>query len=326
MARMRRIGGKREVMTDKRVLAVVVSYNRCDTLLRCIACLLAQEGAACDILIVDNASTDGTREAVAALEDDRIRYHDTGKNIGGAGGFNAGMRMGVEMGYTHLWIMDDDTLANPDSLKELLDAEDVLPNGYGFLSSVALWTDGGECRMNRPKLRKSFLTESPLLKYGLVLCNEATFVSLFIRTQTVREVGLPIKDYFIWGDDIEYTRRISVRKKIPSYVAGRSQVTHLTKDNIGSSIALDKGERIARYNYAFRNENYTYRMEGIRGFAYYTAKCALNIGRIILRAKNKRMRRIWIIVSQYVRGLFFNPRIEYIQNTDESGAGLCSKN
>ena len=44
------------------IAAVVVTYNRKELLAQCIACLRAQRGAACDILVVDNASTDGTDE------------------------------------------------------------------------------------------------------------------------------------------------------------------------------------------------------------------------------------------------------------------------
>ncbi len=300
------------------VLAVVVSYNRCELLLKCIDCLLAQEGASCDVLIVDNASTDGTCEAVSALADKRIIYHNTGRNIGGAGGFNMGMRLGVEKGYTHLWLMDDDTLVKPDSLCELINAEASLDGKYGYLSSIALWTDGCECRMNQQKLKKATHTAAPQSENGLLLCNQATFVSLLIRTETVRVVGLPISDFFIWGDDIEYTRRISVRMKLPSYVVARSQVVHAMKDNNGSSIATDSPERIGRYRYAFRNENYTYRQEGIGGFLYYTAKCMLNMGRILVRASSKRLLRLSIILSQYFSGLFFNPPVEYLAKVDHT--------
>ena len=84
------------------------------------------------------------------------------------------------------------------------------------------------------------------------------------------------------------------------------------KDNNGSSIALDESARIARYNYAFRNENYLYRQEGLKGIAYYFAKCFLNIIRIIKFAKDSKFRRIAIILKNMIFGLFFNPIFEYV--------------
>lgn len=62
-----------------RVAAVVVTYNRCELLMQCLERILHQENASCDILVVDNASTDGTQERVAQLNEPQIRYHNMGK-------------------------------------------------------------------------------------------------------------------------------------------------------------------------------------------------------------------------------------------------------
>lgn len=291
------------------VAAVVVTYNRLELLQRCVEALRAQT-AACDILIVDNASTDGTDRWLASQLN--LNYRNTGSNLGGAGGFNFGMRWAVEDGYDYVWVMDDDTLPKTDALEKLLEADRVLEGNYGWLSSVALWTDGSECKMNRQKLKKSFYEFSPLIKYGLVQAEQATFVSLFLRADTIRQFGLPISAFFLWGDDIEYTRRIAVRGHIPCFLTGQSQVVHAMKDNIGSSIATDCPERIDRYRYAFRNEAYLYRQEGIRGICYYFGKCHLNLYRIFGNATDNRIRRCTVVLTGMLKGLFFNPEIDKI--------------
>ena len=290
-----------------------MTYNRLPLLQKCIEKLESQTKP-CDILVVDNASTDGTAVWLAERqsENTRLRARNTGENLGGAGGFNYGMRWAVEAGYDYLWLMDDDCLPEPDALEKLLEADALLGGDYGWLSSVALWTDGTECRMNRQKLKKCFYEYSPLMKYGLVQAEQATFVSLFLRAETVRRVGLPIRDFFIWGDDIEYTRRVAVREGIPSFVAGQSQVVHAMKENGGSSIAIDSAERIDRYRYAFRNEAFTYRQEGARGVCYYVAKCGLNFCRIAVKAPDHKGKRIAVLIGSMVRGVFFRPRIERI--------------
>jgi len=71
---------------DKRVAAVVVTYNRKDYLVRCVQALLRQTSPV-DVLIVDNASTDGTADVLQPFLCDRVHYHNTGENLGGAGGF-----------------------------------------------------------------------------------------------------------------------------------------------------------------------------------------------------------------------------------------------
>lgn len=301
-----------------KVAAVVVTYNRLALLQQCVQHLL-DGTVSCDILLVDNASTDGTEDWARHLaqENPHILYRNTGGNFGGAGGFNLGMRWAVEAGYSHVWIMDDDTMPMPDALEKLLEADELLDSNYGFLSSVVLWTDGNECKMNRPKLLKAYYEQIDLLQHGVILVEQATFVSCFFKRETILDAGLPIRDFFIWGDDIEYTRRLSVRKKLSCYLVGKSRVVHAMELNTGSSIATDHSERISRYNYAFRNENYLYRQEGIKGFAYYSAKCALNILRIFRWAKSERMKRCAIIIKQYLCGLFFNPKVEYISDIDK---------
>lgn len=103
-----------------RTAAVVVTYNRKDLLKKNIESLLAQtEKDVLDILIIDNASTDGTRESIGDYIDrEEIQYFNTGSNLGGAGDFSIGMKMATEMGYKILWVMDDDTLPTPTALEE----------------------------------------------------------------------------------------------------------------------------------------------------------------------------------------------------------------
>ena len=290
------------------VAAIVVTYNRLELLRQCVQALRNQS-AACDILIVDNASTDGTAQWLASQQD--LNRRSTGSNLGGAGGFNFGMRWAVEAGYDYVWVMDDDTLPQPDALRKLLEADEVLHGNYGWLSSVVLWTDGSECKMNRQRLKKSYYEYSPLLKYGLVQAEQATFVSLFLRSATILRFGLPIKEFFIWGDDIEFTRRIAVRGALPSFTAGQSQVVHATKSNVGSNVALDDVERIGRYFFAFRNEAYLCRQEGIKGILYYIAKRGRDILRILLHSKPKLVRFKPLLHGMWA-GLFFRPEIEYI--------------
>ena len=303
---------------QNRAAAVVVTYNRLELLRQCVQALRNQS-AACDILIVDNASTDGTARWLASQPE--LTCRNTGSNLGGAGGFNYGMRWAVEAGYDYVWVMDDDTLPQPDALQKLLEADEVLKGSYGWLSSVVLWTDGSDCKMNRQKLKKSGHEYFPLLQYGLVQAEQATFVSLFLRAETICRFGLPIKEFFIWGDDIEFTRRIAIRGGLPSFVAGCSQVVHATKNNVGSNVALDDTARIGRYFYAFRNEAYLYRQEGIKGRVRCTAMRCRDFLRIALHGKPKLV-RFRTLLHGIWSGFFFYPKVEHIQPRNKKSS--CS--
>lgn len=305
----------REVLQLNKTVAVVVTYNRIEMLKKCIYALEAQIHN-CDIIVIDNASTDETAVWLKQYtnEKENICFFNTGANLGGAGGFNYGIRKAVETGYDYVWIMDDDCIPNADALEKLMNADKILggPENYGYLSSVVLWTDGAECKMNRQKIRKAYYENVHYLKDSIIQVEQSTFVSLLFPAQTIKKVGLPIKDFFIWGDDIEYTRRITVRNRMNSFMVGSSQVIHAMKENTGSGIATDVPERINRYRYAFRNEGYLYRREGIKGIVYYILKCGLNFCRIIFKAKDHKSKRCWVLSSSMIKGLWFNPQIEYL--------------
>ncbi len=289
-----------------KVVAIVVTYNRKEQLLRCIEALRAQEGAHTDILIVDNASADGTEEAVAAYrEAGQILYENTGANLGGAGGFNYGIRRAYEMGYDAFWLMDDDVVPEPDALRALVTAHEELQGDYGYLAGIVLWRDGSVCLMNDMKPQKN--GAGPDEKYKQVPFS--TFVSMFLPRQTVKEVGLPIKEFFIWGDDIEYTRRITARH--PAYIVADSRVMHDTENNVGSNIALDDG-RLERYRYAYRNEMYTALKEGGRRRIYQRLRIWKHIGRVIFLSDGRKREKIRLIRESTREGRRFHPEIEYV--------------
>lgn len=307
-------------------IAVVVTYNRLDLLKEGIDALLLQT-VPCDILIVDNASTDDTPLWAGEFckTHPSVFYENTGANLGGAGGFNYGMRCGVELGYDYVWIMDDDAIAKPDALEELQKADGLLraekPDlSYGFLASVVYWTDGELCQMNRQRTKTHYLlkedVEDALAKEELIPIETATFVSLLIPAKTILKVGLPIKEFFIWSDDVEYTVRITIRNKMPSYIVPKSGIIHKTKNNAGSDIVMDDAERIDRYRYAIRNGNYAYRHYSFRQYCVYLYNLAAKWILVWLRSKDHKLKRSWVIVSSFLKGLFFHPKVEYVNEKD----------
>ena len=310
----------------KKVIAVVVTYNRLDLLKEGVQALLAQT-APCDILIVDNASTDETPVWAESFSKTHpnVHYENTGANLGGAGGFNYGMRRGVEMGYDYVWIMDDDAIAAPDALEELLNSSLQLEKKdadcpYGFLSSVVYWTDGALCAMNRQRTKTHYLlledVEEALAKEELIPIETATFVSLLIPSKTILKIGLPIKEFFIWSDDVEYTVRITIRNQMPSFIVPKSKIIHKTKNNACSDIVMDDAERIDRYRYAIRNGNYAYRHYSFRQYCVYLYNLAAKWLLVWLRSKDHKLKRSWVIVSSFFKGLFFHPKVEYVNPED----------
>lgn len=293
----------------KRVLAMIVAYNRPALLKESIEQLLSQSALdELDILIVDNSTTDKVRKYIFEhIENKEIIYIGTDSKLSSAAGFQYGMRYAVEHGYEFVWMMDDDCIPTKTTLEEFLKWDNELSGNYGFLSSKALWKDGSINRMALQK--KSLFSNVKDFSSNPIRVDFAGYVSIFIPTNIIKDVGLSIKEFFIWSDDWEYTRRIS--RKYPCYLITSSIVIHKSATNIGGNIAFDSLDRLYRYNYLYRNDVYIYRREGFKGFVYEVLRLTNHSLRVIFKAKDNRFKRLKCIFKGTIAGFSFNPQIEF---------------
>lgn len=243
------------------VTAVVVTYNRKDLLKECLESILKQTFPVSSIIVIDNASSDGTREM---LKNDYVGNKVLNvvrmkKNIGGAGGFYEGIKRAEKAGCDFVWIMDDDTIVKDSCLEELINASRIIKNKgdkASFFAS-AIYGSNGEC-MNVPVL-SSKLTENGFgdwyrfLDHGLVSIEMATFVSVMVDSNAIRKCGLPCRDFFIWGDDSEYTLRLS-RFFGDGFLVGKSIAVHKRKIAKELDIIEEMDDnRIEMFRYKYRN-------------------------------------------------------------------------
>ena len=223
------------------VTAVVVTYNRAELLQECLDAVAAQTRPVDAAVVVDNASTDGTADVLAARREP-LRVLTMRSNTGGAGGFAAGVRAAVEGGSNAVWLLDDDTIPEPDALAELLRAHDGYPGPRPtLLASRVVWTDGRDHPMNTPRTLPAASRRAldAAATVGARPVRSASFVSVLIDATAVAERGLPVADYFLWNDDFEYTARL-LRGNVGLYVP-TSVVVHKTK--AFGSTDVDPGER-----------------------------------------------------------------------------------
>jgi len=225
------------------VVAVLVTWNRRDLLGESLAALRAQTLPADRIVVVDNASTDGTAEMLREHPDlETVRLD---RNTGGAGGFAAGVERGLGLEPDLLWLLDDDTVPTATAAERLVAAWSTYAGSEGerpaVLASRVVWTDGRDHPMNTPRPRPgaSRAQRSAAAAVGAVPVRSASFVSVMCDARVVRERGLPVADYFLWNDDFEYSTRL-LRGRVGLYVAD-SVVVHKTR-TFGATDA-DPGER-----------------------------------------------------------------------------------
>lgn len=226
---------KMSAMTAPRIAAVVVAWNRAELLRETLGALAQQSRPLDDIIVVDNASTDDTPQAIQGSEavTDTVTLPS---NFGGAGGFAAGIARAVSRGADFVWIMDDDTVPHVDALERLLEARAEYPGEPAVMACRAEWFDGREHPMNKPR-RRAFLR--PVLHQHAEAADSyqirtASFVAILLDVRAIREDGLPEAAYFLWNDDFEYTARL-LRRRVGLYVDA-ARVEHRTK-TFGNSTA-----------------------------------------------------------------------------------------
>lgn len=246
-------------MKDK-MAALVVTYNRALLLDECIMAILNQSHSVDAVVVVDNASTDDTDKIMEKYScDSRIVYIKLDKNIGGAGGFSKGVSEIVNMGFDWIWLMDDDTIPEKECLEKLVCASKIEPKASFFASNV-YGMDGQP--MNTPSIALNSISENGYgnyflhLKDRMIEIESATFVSLLIPTWAVKKIGIPCAFFFIWGDDVEFTLRLT-RNCGRAYLVGDSCALHKRKGGRDLGIVNETNERrIQFYSYKVRNTLY----------------------------------------------------------------------
>ncbi|MCM8901685.1 glycosyltransferase family 2 protein [Caldicoprobacter algeriensis] len=273
-----------------RIVAIVVTYNRKEFLKENIDALLGQSYSDFDILIIDNNSSDGTADLVKSYKNDRIFYINTGANIGGAGGFALGVKEAIKRGYDYCWLMDDDAIPEKDALKSILAKVKILGGKFSFINSVAKWKDGSMCVMNIPMIDREWFKKYEEIKCNLLPLKACTFVSCFVNIEIAKKVGLPIKEFFIYGDDVEYTLRLS--KEEQGYLDLDSVVIHKMGLNQGTDIVTEGESRIDRYVFDFRNRFYIAKQLGKKEIIKYLIMFFITLYRIMRYSRSKKTKRI----------------------------------
>lgn len=301
-----------------KIADIVVTYNRKKLLRENLEALINQTYKNHKIFVIDNNSTDGTEEMVRSLNSDFIVYYNTNKNLGGAGGFSFGLEKAVENGYDFAWIMDDDAIPDEKALESLVNKSKQIDYNFSFLASLVYWTDNKLFEMNVPSFKYKNKNDAKIdliSKYKLMPIDEASFVGCFVNIECVKKVGLPIADFFIYGDDVEFTQRMKKEKN--AYLDLDSIIIHKAPSNKGADIITCDKERIQRFYYQSRNGMYIARKNHkLLGRFKLIFKRFMGI---IMKAPNYKLKRIYVLLKGTLKGIFYNPKIKtFKKGTEEN--------
>lgn len=196
------------------VAAVVVTYNRRELLFKQIEMVVNTQTYKVDeYYIIDNASTDDTQRSVESYAEAcpiKITYCKLPENIGGAGGFNYGMKKAYQDGHDWIILMDDDGRPYDElcfeNMFNYISNHMVNPEEMYLINSLVLFNEkvlsfGLDHIDDRDRI--TTLSEDGKTIQNLV----NPFNGAFVSKGLIRAIGFPNKDFFIKGDEYDFTRR-----------------------------------------------------------------------------------------------------------------------
>jgi len=285
----------------EKICCVIVTFNRLSLLKECIQAVLNQTRSLDKIIIVDNGSSDGTKEYLSNLKGENIQiiYQE---NLGGAGGFHTGLKAAYEQEYDWIWLMDDDVEVASDCLENLLKYSNISkclhPNKYYIDNVNFIWEQWYD-----PFRGVTYSLHNTSFKNNKDICfvNVGCFEGMLISREIVNKIGFPNKNYFIVGDDLEYGFLASNYTNV-SYVKNakiirkKNSYEELPSLNamyysIRNRHLMKNIPNIANLNF---NTNYVYEL--------YTFKTYIGFMRYIIRSEktiSNKFKKLKIITKGY---------------------------
>lgn len=230
------------------VCGLIVTRNRLNSLKRTIQGLLIQTYPIDTIIIVDTDSTDGTKEYLSQPNLPVSLQVILQENIGGAGGFHIGLQEFRSRCFEWCWLMDDDGWPSPDALEKLEPGKVESP----FWRNSLVINSENRLELAFELPINSVSTKSVnIVKTAITSINFANpFNGTLIHKNIVNNIGLPIPELFIKGDETEYQKR-AVRRGFDVQTYSHSEFFHPAQRE--KDICEVSNSRVWIYYYKVRN-------------------------------------------------------------------------
>lgn len=198
---------------------VIVTFNRKDKLKKALEAYDQQQLLPCEIIVVNNASTDGTDEFLKQWQTKASEYKKviitSAVNAGGSGGFFLGEKRALEDKLKWVMIADDDAYPASDYIDTLYsfikkdaDTEHLAVicgkvEEHGKIVNIhrTMWKSRWDRNFHQP------VPESEYRK-SVFYPDFASYVGIIINGEILRKTGLVDRKLFIWCDDTEHTYRL----------------------------------------------------------------------------------------------------------------------
>ncbi|MGP3561699.1 glycosyltransferase family 2 protein [Geobacillus sp. BK01] len=201
-------------------LAVIIcNWNKKDYVLKCIESVKKSTFKDYDLFVVDNASTDGSVEAIKQKFGNSVNLIINKENKGGSGGFNRGIKEALKYNYRYIQLLDNDVIVDEKAIEELYNYMENNPNTAVVGSKIYVLDEPNKIQEIGAKIDyKKYtihLNYANHLDVGnlpeVVECDYVPACSMMVRVDVIRKVGLMDEEYFLYWDDIDWCYRMKLR-------------------------------------------------------------------------------------------------------------------
>ena len=222
-----------------RVAALVLSYQGRDVTLGALESLTRQDYPACDLAVIDNGSTDGTAEAVAAARPG-VAVLRAAENRGPVGGVNLGLAWARAGGYDYALVLNNDIEADPGLVGALVAAAEadptigcVGPKAYYYRERDRIWSAGGRIRFREAVTAEA--GEGEVDRGQWDRDREVGYVNgcaMLIRRAALEAAGPWDPLYFLGVEDADFCLRVR-RAGYRCWYAHRARLWHMVARTAG---------------------------------------------------------------------------------------------
>jgi hypothetical protein len=202
--------------TQADTVAIVVNWNRRELTLRCLESLRATQYTPLDILVVDNASSDGSVAAIRA-QFPGVTIIENDENLGFADGNNGGLRWALEREYRFMLLLNNDAVASPELVPALSafmrgnpDAAAVGPAIHYLSDPNVIWSAGGWIDRRRGRVTNDF-ADGPIesLPAKPFPVDHLSGCCMLLRATAIERAGLLDPRFFMYFEETEWCVRLT---------------------------------------------------------------------------------------------------------------------
>lgn len=299
-----------------KIAAVVVTFNRLELLKECVEAIKNQTRKLDEIIVINNSSSDGT---FGWLNEQTDLTVITQENSGSAGGQYTGIKTAYEKGYDWVWSLDTDVVATNSALEELINTDEFNFDMIGFLTSTIYYKDNSLAYSNIPELGNPYDLLTSISNGKPIPVISASFGSLLFPRKAITEVGYPSKDFFIWGDDAEFTLRI-ISSNFKGFFVIKSKAYHFNDEN-NPTPYLNLKVDDKKFIYGVRNMVYVALLRNrithnstLRGYFSGLGFVKKIYSQRKLNNNESKLKLFLNLIILYIKGVTFKPTILFPKN------------